>query len=102
MRWNPVINGLGAAAYIGVIALVLQYIGTIRHDTPDTLLDPMAAISLLVFSVAVMGFLFFYQPAIMLLDGKKQEAVAYFFKTLGTFGVITALFVLFLLFGIQK
>ncbi len=61
---------------------------TLRHDTPDTFLDGMAFISLFVFSAAVMGFLFFYQPALRLIDHKHQEALTYFLKTLGYFGLI--------------
>jgi Na+-transporting methylmalonyl-CoA/oxaloacetate decarboxylase gamma subunit len=53
----------------------------------------MAFLSLLVFSVAVMGFLFFYRPAVLLIENKKKEAVDYFFKTLGAFGAITAIVV---------
>lgn len=91
MRWNPFLNAIGAAAYIWGIALLFQYIEAVRGNTPDTFLDPIGALSLLVFSVACMGFLFFYQPVILLLENKKNEALSYFFKTLVTFGVITLL-----------
>ncbi|MFA6215471.1 MAG: hypothetical protein WC768_02810 [Patescibacteria group bacterium] len=89
MRWNPILNSAGAAAYIGAVALFMQFIQSLRHDTPDTLLDGMGALSLLVFSAAVMAFLFFYQPIVLLIENKKKEAVSYFLKTLGIFGVIT-------------
>src|SRR4051812_11953568 len=89
MRWNPFVSAAGAAAYIGAVALFMNYIESVRHDTPDTILDGMGIISLVVFSVAVMGFLFFYRPAVLLIDGKKKEAVSYFLTTLFTFGAIT-------------
>lgn len=89
MKWNPFINALAAAAYIGTVALFMQFIQSLRHDTPDTLLDAMGMISLFVFSAAVMAFLFFYQPILKLLENKRTEAVSYFLKTLGIFGVLT-------------
>jgi NADH:ubiquinone oxidoreductase subunit 6 (subunit J) len=89
MKWNPFINAAAASAYIGAVALFMQFIQSLRHDTPDTLLDGMGVISLFVFSAAVMAFLFFYEPARRLIENKKTEAVSYFLKTLGIFGVIT-------------
>lgn len=89
MRWNPLTNALAAAAYVGAVAMFMRFIQSVRHDTPDTLLDGMGFISLFVFSAAVMAFLFFYRPALMLLDNKRTEAAAYFLKTLGIFGAIT-------------
>lgn len=91
MKPHPFWNAAGAAAYIGLVVLFLQYLNAIGQNVPDNrVLDPMGAISLLVFSVAVMAYLFFYQPAVLLIDGKKKEALAYFFTTLAVFGVITA------------
>ncbi|MES2994531.1 MAG: hypothetical protein V4681_00645 [Patescibacteria group bacterium] len=89
MKWNPFLNAGAAAAYIGAVALFMQFIESIRHDTPDTMLDGMGFISLFVFSAAVMAFLFFYQPALRLIENKKAEAVSYFLQTLGMFGAIT-------------
>lgn len=89
MKWNPFINAGAAAAYIGLVVLFMHFIESLRHDTPDTLLDGMGVISLLVFSAAIMAFLFFYQPMLRLVEGKKAEALSYFLKTLGAFGVIT-------------
>ena len=89
MKWNPFMSAAASAAYIGAVALFMQFIESIRHDTPDTLLDGMGFISLFVFSAAVMALLFFYQPALKLVENKKTEAVSYFVQTLGIFGVIT-------------
>ncbi|MDB5237592.1 MAG: hypothetical protein JWL88_694 [Parcubacteria group bacterium] len=82
-------NAIAAAAYISGVALFMQFIQSLRHDTPDTLLDGMGILSLLVFSAAVMAFLFFYQPVLRLVEDKRAEAVSYFLKTLGIFGVLT-------------
>lgn len=83
------LNAIAAAAYIGLVVLFMHFIQSLRHDTPDTLLDGMGVLSLAVFSAAVMAFLFFYQPIVRLLENKKAEAISYFLKTLGAFGAIT-------------
>ncbi len=90
MKWNPLLNAVAALAYIGLVVLFLRFIESIRHDTPDTLLDGMGMISLFVLSAAVMAFLFFYQPVLRLVEGKRGEAVSYFLRTLGIFGLMTA------------
>ncbi|MBP7741324.1 MAG: hypothetical protein KA104_01360 [Candidatus Pacebacteria bacterium] len=89
MKWNPLINAVLAVLYIGAVVLFMHYIESLRHDTPDTFLDGIGAISLFVFSAAVMAFLFFYQPTVRLIENKKSEAVSYFLKTLGIFGLVT-------------
>jgi len=98
MRWNPVFNALGAVTYIGAVVLFMQFIESVSRDTPDTPLAGMAALSLLVFSAAVMAFLFFYQPMVLLIESKKKEALSYFSKTLGIFGVITLCVLIFISF----
>ena len=91
MQWHPITNAAAALAYIGAVVGFLHIIGSLRRDTPDTLLDGMGVISLFVLSAAVMGFLFFYHPVRMLLEHKKEEALMYFLKTLGAFGALTVL-----------
>ncbi len=97
MRWNPFLNAVYAAAYVWGIGLLINYIGRLRGDTPDNLIGSIAALSLMVFSAAVMGFLFFYRPVTLLTENKKAEAFSFFLKTLLTFGAITALTVITLL-----
>lgn len=84
---NPYLNALAAVLYISIIVTGLQM--TERVDTPDpvTPLLPMAMLSLLVFSVALMGFLFFWNPVMLFIDGDRVGATKFFLKTLGTFGV---------------
>jgi hypothetical protein len=89
MRWSPYLSAAAATAYIGAVVLFMHFIESIRHDTPDTLVDGMGFISLFVFSAATMAFLFFYRPVILLTENKRVEAISYFLKTLVTFGVIT-------------
>jgi len=97
MRWNPFLNAFGAAAYVSGVGLLIQYISSLHHDTPDNVIGSIAFISLVVFSAAVMGFLFFYRPVMLLLENKRDEAISFFLKTLGTFGVITLIAILTIL-----
>ena len=91
MSRNPYINALLAAAYIVFVVLLITYGPAYVRDKPDTILAPMAMLSLLVFSVALMGYLFFLQPVQMFLEGQKVEAVELFTKTLAAFAVITGI-----------
>lgn len=97
MRWNPYLNAIGATAYIGGVALLISHIASLHRDTPDNLIGSIAFISLVVFSAAVMGFLFFYRPVVLLIENKKEEAIFFFLKTLGTFGIITLIVILTIL-----
>jgi len=47
-----------------------------------------------------MAFLFFYQPLLLLIEGKKKEAVTLFMKTVGVFAVITAVALALLFTGL--
>ncbi len=91
MKSNPYIHAIAAVAYITGLVTFLRFLETYRSDTPDTILDGIGAISLFVFSAAVMAFLFFYEPVVKLMENKKGEAIAFFLKTLGAFGLITIL-----------
>jgi len=91
MSRNPYTNALLAGLYIVFVVLLITYGPAYVRDKPDTILAPMAMLSLLVFSVALMGYLFFLQPVQMFLEGQKVEAVELFTKTLGAFAVITGI-----------
>lgn len=86
MTKNPFINAGAAGVYIGAVVLFINYLA--RPDTPDTLLVPLAMISLLVLSVLVMAYCFFLTPMQMYLDGAKKEAVSLFTKSFVTFAAI--------------
>src|SRR3989344_5474702 len=91
MSRNPYANALLAGLYIVLVVLLITYGPAYVRDKPDTILAPMAMLSLLVFSVTLMGYLFFLQPVQMFLEGQKVEAVELFTKTLGAFAVITGI-----------
>lgn len=68
------IHALGAAAYIALIATLVNYV----PKTVDNAKPPMPAIAFLlafVTSAAVMGLLIFARPLMWYLDGKKKEAL---------------------------
>ncbi|HBD24543.1 MAG: hypothetical protein A2566_03685 [Candidatus Zambryskibacteria bacterium RIFOXYD1_FULL_40_13] len=94
MTKNPYINALVAGAYIVFVVLLVTYGPTFVRDEPDTIFAPMAMLSLLVLSVAFMGYTFIFQPTLMYIDGQKREAITLFTKTLLVFAVITAVIVL--------
>lgn len=89
MFHNPYLNSIYAEAYIIAVVSLLHFIG--KPHTPDTVFDPIAALSLLVLSVSVMGYLFFGRPLQLYLDGEKKEAITFFMRTVIGFAVITLL-----------
>lgn len=91
MLKNPFLNAFVAAAYIVLIVLSIGLSGKAMGE--ETIVAPMAMLSLLVLSVALMGVLFFYQPLSMFLDGDRNGALKFFLKTLGTFACFVLLFV---------
>lgn len=97
MSKNPFINALAAALYIVFVASFMFYGLRLRGEKEDTILAPIAVISLLTLSVAMMGYLFLLEPIQLYLNGKKKEAVNFFLKTLGAFAAITVLALLVLL-----
>ena len=94
MTKNPYINAIVAGGYIIFIVLLITYGPTYVREKPETILAPMAMLSLFVFSAAFMGYTFLFQPTQMYLDGQKRDAIELFTKTLITFAVITAIIIL--------
>lgn len=99
MKNNPFFNALLAVGYIVLVVLVMSTFADSPVEQKVPLFVPMVLLSLLTLSVAVMGYLFVYQPLCLYLDGAKKEAVKLFLRTTGIFAGITALgvFALFLL-----
>lgn len=95
---NPLYNAILAAGYIALVATIMNYAE--KSDLPEMgVLVPIAILSLFVLSAAVMGSIFFYQPAQMYLDGEKKEAINLFLKTLGFFACITVALLALLFFS---
>lgn len=97
MSKNPLINAFLAALYIVVVASVMYY-GQKYGGPTDSIIAPIAMLSLFVLSAAVMGFLFLSQPAQLYLNGEKGESVGLFLKTVIAFACITAVFIIILFF----
>lgn len=98
MTRNPLYNAILAAGYITLVASVMYY-GPQFAAPVNSVLGPIAILSLFVLSTAVMGFLFFYEPVQLYLDNKKTEAANLFLKTLGFFACITVIFLFALFFS---
>ena len=93
MTKNPIINALAGLLYI-VAVVSLLFLGPKIFDPVESILIPIAMLSLFVFSAATMGYIFLYQPLQLFLEGEKKESVDLFLKTLGVFAIIVAVFVL--------
>jgi len=100
MTKNPIINALSTSAYIILIVTVMNFVTQPLKNKPDTFFAPITFLSVLTLSVAVMTFLFFYQPLQLFIEGKKKEAVNLFVKTVGIFAVITAVTLILLFSGL--
>lgn len=98
MNHLPLFYAGAAVAYIATIASFMFYAPRWASGE-DTVVVPIAMLSLLVLSAAVMGFLFLSRPIMLYMDGKKDEAISFFGRTVAIFAIITAIFfiVIFLL-----
>ncbi|MDD4381831.1 MAG: hypothetical protein PHE21_00590 [Candidatus Dojkabacteria bacterium] len=91
MTKKPFINALIAILYIIFIVLLItgiSSISTLQSNTSE-FVAPIIMISLFTLSAAVMGYVFCYQPLRLYLDGKKEQAVKLFIKTVIIFACIT-------------
>jgi len=88
MTKNPLYNALAALGYIVLIVSGITYMPAIQTNVNEFIM-PIVMLSLLTLSVAVMAYIFGYQPFVLFLDGKKKEAVSLFLKTVGIFGGVT-------------
>lgn len=95
MTKNPYINAAASTLYIIFVAFVMFY-GTEHTKSGNSVIVPIAVLSLFSLSAALMGYFFLYQPLQLYLDGKKKEATTLFIRTILVFAVITAgIFALF-------
>lgn len=94
---KPFLHALTAALYIVVIVLIVQVVTTVLRNQNDSIFIPMTMLSLFVLSAAVMGYLFLSEPLQLLIQNKKQEAIAFFSKVVGFFACFVAIFAAVLL-----
>lgn len=102
MSKNPLINALCASGYIILVVTIFTFISQTQRNKPDTFLAPATILFLLTLSVAVMAYLFFYQPLQLFIEGKKKNAVNLFVRTVGFFAAFTAVVVILLFSGVIK
>ena|SRR3989344_9557354 len=88
MSKNPILNALAAEVYIILLVLLMNF-GIKMAGQQNSLIVPIAMISLFTLSTAVMGYLFCYQPIQLYFDGKKKQAVKLFLQTTCIFGGLT-------------
>ena len=100
MTKNPFINALSASAYILLVVSIMTFITQTHRNKPDTFFAPLVVLSLFTLSAAVMGFLYFYQPLLLFIEGKKKAAVNLFVQTVGVFAIFTVIVVILLSLGI--
>jgi hypothetical protein len=98
---NPFINAASATFYIIAVALFMFY-ATKLFPPKDTILTPIAVLSLFTLSAAVMGYLFLYQPLMLFLDGHKKNAVNLFLHTVAVFAGITLLVFVLIFLGVFR
>lgn len=96
MTKNPIINAFAATLYITAVASFMFY-GSRVATGEDTFIVPIAMISLLTLSAAVMAYVFFYQPIQLLIEGEKKRAASLLVQTIAAFASITAVIFLALL-----
>ena len=85
---NPFINALLASLYIVLVASIMFY-GIKAVGPTNSIIVPIAMISLFTLSATVMGYLFLYQPFQLYFDNHKKEATNLFLKTVALFVIIT-------------
>jgi hypothetical protein len=100
MSKNPLINAFSASAYIFIVVSVMTLITQPLRNKPDTFFAPVMVLFVLTLSVAVMAYLFFYQPLLYFIEGKKKEAVELSVKTVGIFAVFTIIVLSLFFFGL--
>ena len=98
MTKNPIINAVAALGYIVIVSSLMFY-GPEKVHTEDTVIIPIAMLSLFSLSAAIMAYLFFYTPLQLFLDGKKKESLDLFVKTVGVFAALTIIAFILLLSG---
>lgn len=100
MSKHPLVNALGASAYIFLVVTIVSVLTRFLKDKPDTFFAHITVLFLLTLSVVVMAYMFFYQPVQYFIGGKKKEAVNLFVKTVGIFAIFTAIVLTLLILGI--
>jgi len=95
---KPFYNAVFAVGYITLVVSFINSLSNFPEIPEKNIFIPIGMISLLVFSVVVMAFLFFYQPVLLLLEQKRAEALKFLFTTAAIFAGIAAIIIVIALF----
>ncbi len=98
MTKNPIVNALTAVGYISLVS-TLMFFGSRLFGGDDTVLAPIAMLSLFSLSAATMAYIFLYQPFLYFVEGEKKKAVNLFLQTTAAFAIFTLLMFGGLVFG---
>lgn len=94
MSKNPFYNAILAIGYIAFLVSGVFYGSQYLEGViQETILLPMGFLATFVLSAALMGYLFLYQPLLLIIDGRREEGVKLFLQTVGVFAVATALLI---------
>jgi hypothetical protein len=88
MTKQPLLNALVAYGYVALVVMIMQLVAS-KIDQTNSILGPIAFLSLFTLSAAVMGYLFFMEPMSLYMNNKKPEALKLFLQTVGSFAVLT-------------
>ncbi|MBI4088997.1 hypothetical protein HY415_02785 [Candidatus Kaiserbacteria bacterium] len=94
MSRNPFVNALAAAGYISILVTLIFNSPNFITDSELGMMAPIIFLSAFVFSAALMGYLFVYQPGLLILGGKQAEGTKLFLSTVLSFALITLAIVL--------
>lgn len=101
MTKNPFINAIAGLIYITLVASIM-FFGLEHAEPGNSVIVPIAVLSLFSLSAAMMGYIFLFQPVQLYLDGKKKQATTLLVHTTLIFAAITTVIFLLLLSGIFK
>lgn len=102
MNKKSIYHAILAAGYITMLVSFMSLISESLQTQEDNIFMPISMLAMLVLSVAVMAYLFFYDPVLLLLDGKRPEAVTLFLGTIAVFAVLAVSFFLVAAFVIPQ
>lgn len=90
---KPFLYSLAAALYIVCLVSIMSSVSSFMPKE-DNIFMPMVALSLLVLSVLIMGFLFLSEPIKLYLENQRKEALSFFTKTIASFACFVLIFII--------
>jgi len=101
MTKNPIYNAVGASVYIAFVVLLINLASQVNTSSkPSSYFVGFMMVSLFTLSAAIMAYLFGYNPGKLYFEGKREEAVKLFLKTVVAFACITLFWFMLYFVGI--